>query len=132
MWKKALLFTGALICLLAPAAVPAYAAYDPLQNACDAGGSGGNVRDTPGCTGTKTDPISGQNGMLMKVSLVLGTIGGIAAVIIIIVAGLSYVTANGDASKAASARSAIIGAIVGLVVIAGAEGIVIFVVHRIS
>lgn len=126
--KRLILAIATLLCL---AIVPATAsaAYDPLTHAC---GSGGGANGSSACSadGSK-DPISGKNGILMKVSGVLATIGGLVAVIIIVVAGFSYITSAGDAQKANNARSAIIGAIIGLVIIAAAETIVVFVINKI-
>jgi hypothetical protein len=129
MFKRVIFTVLAVLSLLAPVAMTATgsAAFDPLKGTCSAGGG---VTNSDACGASKKDPISGPNGILMKASLVLATIGGVAAVIIIIVAGFSYVSSNGDPSKAANARSAIIGAVIGLVVIAAAESIVIFFVRH--
>jgi hypothetical protein len=66
-----------------------------------------------------------------KVSLVISFIAGVAAVIVILVAGVMFVTASGDAAKAANARKTIIGAVIGLVIIAVSEALVIFVVSKV-
>ena len=63
---------------------------------------------------------------------ILSFIGGAAAVISLIVCGLRIMLANGDANNVATARSGIIYAVVGLVVIALAQSIVIFVLNRIK
>ena len=63
---------------------------------------------------------------------IVSFIGGAAAVISLIVCGLRIMLANGDANNVATARSGIIYAIVGLVVIALAQSIVIFVLNRIK
>lgn len=55
----------------------------------------------------------------------------IAAVIVIIISGIRLTTSAGDAQRAAGARTAIIYAIVGIVVAAAAYGIVTFVVGRV-
>jgi hypothetical protein len=123
--RRLIVLVTTLLCLLAP--VSASAAFDPLANAC---GSAAGLKSSAACDASKNDPISGPNGILMKASLVIATLGGIAAVIIIIVAGFRFVTANGDASKVSGARSAIIGSIIGLVIIAAAESIVILVVKK--
>jgi hypothetical protein len=111
-------------------AAPALAAYNPLSGngkACSAGGAG-----STGCTAGNgaTDPISGPNGLLKKVTLIISAIAGLAAVIIIIVSGFQFITAGGDAQKVASARSTLIGAIIGLVIILAARSILIFVLNR--
>jgi type IV secretory pathway VirB2 component (pilin) len=61
--------------------------------------------------------------------LIFGFAGSLA-VLIIVVAGLRYVTSTGDPKSAAKSRSAIIFAVVGLVISAIAYSIVTFVVGR--
>lgn len=56
--------------------------------------------------------------------------GGIICVLIIIIAGYFYVTANGDATKIKRGKDAITGAIIGLVVILLAFTITQFVIGR--
>ena len=133
--KRLLLLVTTLLYL----AVPATAlAFNPLTNACtDSKGKPITSVDANGkkvvpsdCSTNGSDPITGPNGALKKVSLIIATIAGIAAVIIIIVGGLQYITSGGDPQKAAGARSAIIGAAVGLVIIAAAEAIITFVISK--
>lgn len=66
-------------------------------------------------------------GVIRAVISILSVIVGIAAVIMIVVAGLKYVTSGGDSSSISSAKSTLIYAIVGLVVTAFAQFIVRFV-----
>lgn len=112
-----------LLCLLVPVTA---SAYNPLSNACQA-----NNNASAACSNSgSNDPIAGPHGALKKVSLIIASVAGIAAVIIIIVGGLEYVTSEGDAQKTAGARSAIIGAAVGLVIILAAESILLFVISK--
>jgi hypothetical protein len=124
--KRLALAVAALLCLLMPATA---LAYDPLDSACAASSA---AKNSATCDGTKTskDPIGGPNGVLKRVSLVIATIAGVAAVIVIVVSGLMLVLSGGDSQKAAGARSAIIGAVVGLVIIAVSESLIVFVVSR--
>lgn len=55
---------------------------------------------------------------------------GVLCVIVIVVAGLMYVTSSGDAAKITKAKSAIFGAVIGIVVIILAYAITAFVVGR--
>lgn len=106
-------------------AAPALAATDPFQQACSAGGS-----DSAACAPKGDDTITGKGGLLYKVTLIIAVVAGVASVIIMIVAGIMYITSNGDPSRAASAKNAIIYAAIGLAVVATAQGIVVFVVSR--
>ena len=57
---------------------------------------------------------------------------GIVAVIMIMIAGFRFITANGDANQVSGARTAIIYAIVGLAVVALAQIIVQFVLKKVT
>lgn len=120
--KKFITLAFALLYILLPATA---FAYNPLGDACGAGGS------SSVCSASKNNPIVGPNGVLEKVTIVMASIAGVAAVIIIIVAGLMYVTSNGDTQKAEGARRAIIGALVGIVIILAAASIITFVVNKV-
>jgi hypothetical protein len=51
-------------------------------------------------------------------------VGGVFAVVVIIIAGWQYVTSGGEAAKIQGAKNALIYAVVGLVVIASASIII--------
>lgn len=83
-----------------------------------AGGSGG-------CTDT------GDVNKIIKVVInTFSVVVGVVAVIMIIVAGFKYITSGGDSGSISSAKNTLIYAIVGLVVVALAQGIVRFVLSR--
>lgn len=124
--KRLIVLATTLFCLFLP--VSAYASsYNPLGDTCD---SGGGAKTSATCSAGTADPITGPNGILRKVSLIIAVIAGIAAVIVIMVSGFLYITSGGDAQKAASARHGILGAVIGLAIIALAETLVIFVVSK--
>ena len=77
-----------------------------------------------------TNPLTGSNGLLLKVARIIAIIGGVTAVIVIIISGFSYMTANGDAQKAKKARDALVGALIGLFIISIASVIITFVVNN--
>ena len=72
------------------------------------------------------------NKTIASIINILSFIAGFAAVIMIIISGLKFITAQGDASGVASARSALIYAIVGLIVVALAQFIVHFVLGKVA
>ncbi len=74
--------------------------------------------------------IYGPNGTLTKVANILALVVGVAAVIVIIIAGFQYVLSSGDSAKVNTAKNMIIYAIGGLLVTVFARAIIIFVVSR--
>jgi hypothetical protein len=87
------------------------------------GGTGGGGTDCS-VNGPKLNDIIGA------IVNILSIVVGLVAVIMIIVGGFKYITAAGDSSKAANAKSTIIYAIIGIVIVALAQFIVQFVVGR--
>lgn len=86
------------------------------------------------------DPISGSGGIISTAANILAILGGVAAVIVIIVSGIIYVTAGGavtgqragdSPNRAKKAQAAMMGALIGLVVITLAWAITRFIVDRV-
>jgi hypothetical protein len=63
---------------------------------------------------------------------VLAVIVGVAAVIMIIISGFRYITSGGDAAKVGAAKSTLIYALIGLVIVALAKLIVHFVFTKVT
>ena len=79
-----------------------------------------------------SNPITGKNGILYKVTTIVSVVGGIIAVIMMMVGGFMFITSDGDSSKAGSARHTILYAAVGLAVIGLAQGIVALLVNTVA
>lgn len=62
---------------------------------------------------------------------ILSVIVGVAAVIMIILAGFKYVTSGGDANSIASAKNTLIYAIVGLIIVSLAQFMVHFILSKV-
>lgn len=125
---KTLLMSALLIISLLVVAAPVAAIAQTTgsvatnkASACDALTQiGGNCND--GESGVTT---------ILRIALnILSFVVGLIAVIMIIIAGLRYITSNGDANTITSAKNTIIYAIVGLMVVAFAQIIVSFVLNK--
>ncbi len=104
-----------------PAYASAGAAGDAKKDVCAGVNlSGGN------CTGGGAEITN-----VIKVAVnILSVIAGVAATIMIVIAGLRYIGSGGESSKIAGAKSAITYAVIGLVIVALAQFIVRFVLER--
>jgi hypothetical protein len=80
--------------------------------------------------GACADDGSGITNVIKMIIQILSLVAGVAAVVMIIIGGLRYITSGGDSSKVSSAKSAIMYAIIGLVVVALAQIIVRFVLQE--
>ncbi len=124
----ALLFATSISLVAAPATVQA---KDIFNEAC----STPAAVASPTCQSQKSggaNPLTGTDGTLYKVTTIIAVLTGIAAVIVIIISGFRYITSGGDTQKIASAKGALIGAIVGLVIIVLAQTIITFVMRKIG
>ena len=122
---------------------PASAQFDPLASTCfeENGDVKANLIEEDGSIPAvcqealnqqgEDNPLTGQDGTLTRVANILAVVTGVIAVIIIVVAGITMTLSNGDSGKVQSSRNAIIYATVGLVVVALARSIVIFVINRV-
>jgi hypothetical protein len=126
--KRLILALATLGIIIAGTSVPALAApYNPFGNI--------DCTDAPNTAvcqdANSTDnPITGPKGVVMKVANILAILAGIAAVIVIVVAGFMYVTSAGDAKATGQAKNAIIFALVGVAVIVFARTIIAFVISK--
>lgn len=103
--------------VVATVSIPATSYADGQTQVCEAIG---------GCTGGGTE----LSKVIKTVINIMSAIGGVIAVIMIIIGGIRFVTSSGDSNSTASARNTIIYALIGLVVIAFAQVIVQFVLER--
>jgi len=136
MKKIRTIFVSLFACFaLLSVAAPAYAATDVLnsgacdKNVCNACAVPG-AQDSSACQNDGSDPIAGANGILAKVTRIIGYLAGVAAIVLIIISGFMYVTSDGDAGKVSSARTTLIYAVIGTVIVAMSQAIIMFVLNR--
>lgn len=140
MVKRLLLSISLLSVLLLPALpVPSASAFDPFGGVCGQSGTGKsavctdtNNKCTPNSAtdDSNCNPISGSNGLLIKITHIVAFIAGAAAVLLIIVGGLRFITSGGNSEKVSSARSTVINSLIGLVVIVLAASLITYVVEK--
>jgi hypothetical protein len=123
-----------LLVNFAPAAVLAQA--DVQGSVCSGGNSlqittsGGDCSKV--CPQTKTGSTCGDkaNSLIATIINLLSVIIGVVAVIMIMVGGFRYVTSGGSQEAVGKAKTTILYAVVGLVIVALAQIIVQFVLHK--
>jgi hypothetical protein len=115
---------SALLIAILLLSVVVFAAHPVAVHAAN---SVNDARQGAGLTGDGGGGTSISN-VVKAIINILSAIVGVAAVIMIILGGMKYVTSNGDANNIAGAKNTIIYAIVGLIVVAMAQVIVHFVI----
>ncbi len=124
------LLTLAMLTFVALPASPVLA-VDIISPACQ------NVQggDVPAACRDNTQPgddfLFGPEGIITKIINIFSVILGVAAVIVIMISAIRFISSNGDPATITSARSAIIFAIIGLVVAAVSQVVVQLVLSKI-
>lgn len=119
----ALLVLGTGVVALIPALASAASfSSDACSGVSMVNGGSGSTCDSS--AGTKISKI------LKLVINTLSVIVGIAAVIMVIVSGFKYITSNGDSNSVSSAKSTLIYAVIGLMIVVAAQVIVHFVISK--
>ncbi len=126
--KRALLLLS-LMLLSALAVLPARsvaaAELKPFQEACE------QAPESEVCQAGNENPVSGSDGVLLRVVNILSFVVGVAAVLMVMLGGFKYITSAGDANSISSAKNTILYAIIGLIVFLLSQGIIAFVIRRI-
>lgn len=118
--------------ILAPLMAPrlAVAQFDPFDNACSGAENSTVCQDSRVSQTAKDNSLYGKNGVVTKAIGLISIIVGIAAVILMLVAGFRYITSSGDAGNIASAKNTAKYAAIGLLVVLFSRGIITFVFDR--
>jgi hypothetical protein len=90
-----------------------------------------NAGSSAVCTDeSKQTNIYGDNSIFSDITNIVVWVAGAAAVLILILGGIRYVTSGGDANKVSSAKNTIIAALLGIVVIVLARSLINYVVNK--
>ncbi len=79
---------------------------------------------------SSSNPFYGPNGVFTKAVNIISIVAGVAAIILIIVGGIKFALSAGDSAGVNSAKNTVMFAVIGLVVVAFAQGIVRFVLSK--
>lgn len=102
-------------------------AFNLFRDACS-----GDAANSPACQqaqnegGANNNRVTGPKNIINVAANILALVTGVAAVIMIIIGGFTMVTSAGNSESVTAARRRIIGALVGLVVVALAWTIIRF------
>jgi cytochrome bd-type quinol oxidase subunit 2 len=128
--KKIATIAASLSLALLPALIPVTvraAEVDIRGNLCS-----GTSLDTSGAADCNGDGAADAQNLVTNIINIFSLVVGIVAVIMIIVGGFKYITSNGDSGSISSAKTTIMYAIIGLVVVAFAQLIVQFVLDKVT
>lgn len=120
--------------IAAPLALPAttFAGSATINN-CLSQGSGLSITSGTACQPTTTANGTAKiNNLITDIVNIFSAVVGIISVIMIIVGGFQYITSGGDTGKVGTAKTTIIYAIVGLIVVAFAQFLVQFVLNKVA
>jgi hypothetical protein len=126
MKKTILNILALLIIAVVPVAVTAIGvAQSPIEQGVNATCSGSSCPTTGNASGK-------VNTLVENVINIFSWVIGVISVLVIIYGGFKYITSAGDAGKVTSAKNTILYALVGLVIAALAQIIVLFVLGSVT
>lgn len=129
--KKVMVFTALAASLfIGGSALPAYAA-SPFDASKQAACQGVELKDSGNCSSVAAKG-NRMTALIRTVINILSFIAGAAAVIMIIYAGLKYITSGGEASNISSAKSALLYAVIGLIVVMVSQLLVKYVIANVK
>lgn len=101
-------------------------AYNTYKGAQCGGGSGSSSAI---CTQPATNPIYGPDGVIAKIANIVAWVAGAAAIIVIVYAGIKYITSGGEPEKTRNAKNAIVYALIGIAIILLSRTIIYFMLN---
>ena len=119
----------AAITLLSPVVVSAQYT-GPFDEVCNDPGTGGSQSVVCRNRNNQQNPLLGPQGIFTRAITIIAWIIGLASVIVIVIAGLKYVTSAGDPKGVESAKNTIIYAAIGILIFIFAQAILYFVIRR--
>lgn len=125
--KKTHLVLASLLVAFSVSALPATSyAVDLFPNeVCDGKSANSTAcKEAEAQTSSGQNPLFGPNGIITRVIFFLSIIIGVAAVVVIILAGFKFITSGSNQQEVTRAREMLLYAIVGLIVAAAAQIIV--------
>lgn len=132
MIKRLLVTIIATLALFLPLALPVAVTAEDVQNSLCSGANDLSISAASGneCDNLKDKGTGKANQLVTKIINIISIIVGIIAVIMIIYAGFRYITSAGNQENVKSAKTTLIYAIIGLIVVALAQIIVRFVLRE--
>lgn len=123
MIKKIICSLGLMLCLIS---APAMA-----QAGIFGGAECSKAPDTAVCKDKNSgNPLTGNDGLLVRIANIVAFVAGVGAVAMLIYGGINLMTANGDASNVASARTMVLNALIGVAIIFLARTLILFVLDK--
>lgn len=124
--KSKLLIIVAALTMAVPVIVPVQASAATCTGIGSYINQGANsaVGNSGGCTTTSGSITSGVEALAKKVINIFSIIVGVISVIMIIYAGLRYITSGGESGGVSGAKNTLLYAVIGLIIVVLAQVIV--------
>jgi hypothetical protein len=100
--------------------------YFSTQSTTDACQALSDLNSSQGCNSQKGGGGANVQSLIKTIVNILSLVVGAAAVIMIILSGMRFITSGGDAQKVSSAKSSLIYALIGLIIVALTQAIIHF------
>jgi hypothetical protein len=113
-----------------PTKLLAAGSVDVLSGPCS-NGAAASAACQDDATNSPTNPIYGPNGILTDAILIISWVVGVVSIVIVIISAIRMISSGGDTNAVNSARSALLFALIGVVIAVSAQGIVVFILKKV-
>lgn len=134
--KRLLIALSACLALTLAVALPAGAAPNRVdvlpicQNIPSGQPTPSVCQDNQTATQNANSPIFGPHGIVTIAIQLLTLAAGIIIVFVIIISGVRFITSSGDPNSVTQARNGLLYGVIGLAIVAAAQGIVTFILSK--
>lgn len=131
--KKLFLLFGTIGILFSGLTFSVAYASNPVNIVCrDPNITAGAASSSPLCKDTSTTKLQGSGSIVNLIVNLISAIAGFVAIIMIVISGIQFINSGGDSKKVAEAKDTILFSAIGLVVIAIARLLILFVISKIG
>lgn len=84
------------------------------------------------CNRSSEDPVTGVDGAIIRIANIIAYATGAAAIILILIAAIRFMSSGGDPAKVKRARDTVVYSLVGVVIVLFARTIIVYVINRLN
>jgi hypothetical protein len=131
--KKLFLSIGSIGILISGLSFSVAYASNPVNSVCtDTNITAGNASSSPLCQDTSSSKLQGSGSIINLIVNLISAIAGFVAVIMIVISGIQFINSGGDSKRVSQAKDTITYSLMGLVVIAIARILIIFILNKVG
>jgi hypothetical protein len=91
----------------------------------------GSAKDSALCKASSSDPLTGPGGAIVKIANIIAYLTGAAAIIMLVIAAIRFISSGGDPGNVKKARDTILYVLIGVAVVVLARSIIVYIIFKV-